>query len=52
MTCVIAQEIGAPQGVKPIEWRLLTNRQAESLEAVTELINWYRARWEIDICQT
>ena len=49
MTGVIAQEIGAPKGVKPIEWRLLTNRQAESLEAVTELINWYRARWEIEI---
>ena len=52
VTCVIAQEIGAPKGVKPIEWRLVTNREAESLEAVAELIDWYRARWEIDIYQT
>ncbi len=48
-TCVIAQEFGAPQGVKPIEWRLLTNRVATRLEAVVELIDWYRARWEIEI---
>ena len=48
-TCPIAREIGAPPGVKPIEWRLLTNRTAETLEAVVELIDWYRARWEIEL---
>ena len=35
--------------MKPIEWRLLTNRTAETLEAVAELIDWYRARWEIEL---
>jgi len=49
VTCLIAREIGAPAGVKPIEWRLLTNRTAETLEAVAELIDWYRARWEIEL---
>jgi len=49
VTCLIAREIGAPPGVKPIEWRLLTNREAETLEAVAELIDWYRARWEIEL---
>lgn len=48
-TCVMAQELGAPQGVKPLEWRLLTNRAAATLEAAVELIDWYRARWEIEI---
>ena len=48
-TCVIAREIGAPDGVKPIEWRLLTNREATTSEAVVELIDWYRARWEIEM---
>ena len=48
-TCVIAQEFGAPHGVKPIEWRLLTNRTAATLESAVELIDWYRARWEIEI---
>ena len=49
VTCVIAQEIGAPKGVKPIEWRLATNREADGFEAVVTLIDWYRARWEIEI---
>ena len=48
-TCIIAREIDAPPGVKPIEWRLLTNREAGTPEAVIELIDWYRARWEIEI---
>ena len=48
-TCVIAREIDAPDGVKPIEWRLLTNREAATPEAVVELIDWYRARREIEM---
>lgn len=48
-TCIVAREIGAPKGVKPVEWRLLTNRVAPTLAEVTELIDWYRARWEIEI---
>jgi hypothetical protein len=48
-TCVVAREITTPKGVKPVEWRLLTNRQASTLEQVVELIEWYRARWEIEI---
>lgn len=48
VTCLIAREINAPAGSKPLEWRLLTNRAAESLEAVVELIDWYRCRWEIE----
>jgi IS4 transposase len=49
VTCVVAREIGAPKGVKPIEWRLLTNRLAPTLEHAVELIDRYRARWEIEI---
>lgn len=48
-TCIVAREIGAPAGIKPVEWRLLTNRTAPTLEDVIELIDWYRARWEIEI---
>lgn len=39
VTCFIAQEVDAPEGIKPVEWRLLTNRQAETFEAVVELID-------------
>lgn len=48
-TCIIAREIDAPEGAKPIEWRLLTNRDAATPEAIVELIDWYRARWEIEM---
>ena len=47
-TCIVAREIGAPAGTKPLEWRLLTNREAPTAADVVELIDWYRARWEIE----
>ena len=49
MTCVIAREVDAPTGTKPVEWRLLTNRTVETLTELVELIDWYRARWEIEM---
>ncbi|WP_431798473.1 IS4 family transposase (plasmid) [Cupriavidus metallidurans] len=49
LTCLVAEERGAPAGVKPVVWRLLTNRDAQDLDAVIELIDWYRARWEIEM---
>lgn len=49
VSCLVAREENAPVGVKRVEWRLLTNRPIETFEAVTELIDWYRARWEIEL---
>jgi hypothetical protein len=49
VTCVVAREVDAPDGAKPVEWRLLTNREAGTREQAAELIDWYRARWEIEI---
>lgn len=49
VTCIVAREISAPAGTKPVEWRLLTNREAPTVADVIELIDWYRARWEIEI---
>lgn len=48
-TCIVAREFDVPVGIKPIEWRLLTNRIAISLDDAIELIDWYRARWEIEM---
>jgi IS4 transposase len=48
-SCVIAREIDPPVGVKALEWRLLTNREAPDFEAAVQLIDWYRARWEIEL---
>jgi len=48
VTCVIARESNLPQGQKAIEWRLLTNRKALTLEDAAQLIDGYRCRWEIE----
>lgn len=48
-TCIVATEINPPANTSPIIWRLLTNREVTSLKDVCELIDWYRARWEIEL---
>lgn len=48
VTCLIAREIAPPEGVAPLQWRLLSNRPVGSAEEAAELIEWYRARWEIE----
>jgi len=49
MSCLVASEVGAPADEKPVCWRLLTNRVVTTLEQAHELIEWYRARWEIEM---
>lgn len=39
-TCIVAREVEPPVGVQPVEWRLLTNRSANTLEQATLLIDW------------
>ena len=39
VSCLVAREEGAPEGVKPVEWRLLTNRPIGTFEAAVELID-------------
>jgi hypothetical protein len=49
VTAILAREEHPPAGEPAIEWRLLTNRTAETLEDVAQLIDWYRKRWLIEI---
>jgi hypothetical protein len=49
VTCVISKEIDPPKGGNPVEWRLLTNREPAGQDDLVALIDWYRARWEIEI---
>lgn len=49
VSCLVAQEINPPKGSKPVQWRLLTNRAVQTLHEASELIDWYRARWEIEM---
>lgn len=48
VTSVIALEVDAPSGIKPLKWHLLSNRPVDTLEAVRELTDWYLCRWEIE----
>jgi hypothetical protein len=46
---VLARETGsAPDGEKPIEWLLLTNRPIETVEALTQVVQGYAQRWRIE----
>jgi hypothetical protein len=49
VTAIRAREEQPPAGEPAIEWRLLTNRMAETLEDVVQLIDWYRKRGLIEI---
>ena len=49
VTFIVAREENPPAGEKAIIWRLLTNRTVETLEQASEMINWYRRRWLIEI---
>jgi hypothetical protein len=49
VTALLAREKHPPVGEKAIEWRLLTNRFAVTLEDAVELIAWYRCRWLVEI---
>ena len=49
MTCLLAEEVNPPAGTKPVVWRLLSNRPVNTQEQAVELIDWYRARWEIEL---
>lgn len=49
VTCLMASETNAPDGCKPVCWRLLTNRTIPSLAAAVEMLDWYRVRWEVEL---
>jgi len=49
VSCIVAREINPPEGEKPVEWRLLSNRSVETMEHAAGMIDWYRARWEIEM---
>lgn len=45
---VEAREVGAPQGVTSIRWRLLSSLPVQSLAQAQEKIQWYARRWTIE----
>jgi hypothetical protein len=45
---VVAREVGAPAGTKPLMWRLLTTLPVETAEDARQIIRLYRLRWRIE----
>jgi hypothetical protein len=48
MWVVHAVEVGAPKGVEPIEWILLTSLPVESFEDAWQVLGYYEKRWLIE----
>jgi hypothetical protein len=46
---VLAIEIDAPEGEKPVEWLLLTSLPLTRAEDALNVIEWYLCRWQIEI---
>lgn len=49
VTALLACEDHPPAGQAPLVWRLLTNRRVQSRAEALEVIDWYRARWSIEV---
>lgn len=43
-----AVEENPPEGVKPVEWFLLTTIEIDSVEKAEECLRWYSLRWRIE----
>lgn len=50
MNCiyVIERPETVPEGEDPIEWRLYTTHQIDTIEQAMQCVQWYRARWYIE----
>jgi Transposase DDE domain len=48
VTLVEAVERGAPDGVTPLHWRLLTTLPGNDLAAAAEVVRLYQLRWRIE----
>ena len=46
---VYTTELKPPKGEDPIEWLLLTSVPAEDFAGACTVVQWYRARWEIEL---
>lgn len=46
---VWARETNAPEGVKPLEWMLLTTIEVTNFQEACEKLAWYALRWGIEV---
>ena len=48
LQAIEVREIGAPSGVEPLHWRLLTTHVIADAAEAWCIIDWYRLRWTIE----
>jgi hypothetical protein len=48
VSLVEVREIDPPEGVEPIQWRLLTTHLVEDAAMAWRIVDWYRQRWIIE----
>jgi len=46
---VIARVVDVDNTVQRVEWGLMTNRDVSTAVEAANLVDWYRARWEIEM---
>lgn len=46
---VRAQEVGAPKGIEPLCWQLLTTLSVASFDRAVETLRWYAQRFQIEV---
>jgi len=46
---VLVQEVGAPAGVEPLEWLLVTSLPIDTVAAVLQVVDYYTGRWPIEV---
>lgn len=49
VNAVVATEINAPEGEKPIAWLLLTSLPVATFDEAVKIIDYYLCRWQIEI---
>lgn len=49
VTALLASEDNPPAGEKPVEWLLLSSVNVETAEQAVDMLQWYLARWQIEI---
>jgi hypothetical protein len=46
---VLASEADPPDGIKPLQWMLLTTMATDTFEEAIERLGWYTIRWQIEV---
>ena len=46
---VLAREVGAPKGVDPVCWKLLSTMPVTTVAQARRCVQWYGLRWQIEV---